>query len=178
MISVEKIIEVPPDVEVVLNGRKVTVRGPKGELTRDFSHARAEISLKENRLKLEMQWPRRKESAVIGTVKSHIESMIIGVREGFTYKLKMVFAHFPVSVKTDRDLIIIENFSGERRPRTAKIVGSSKVSIEGDDIVIRGINLGEVSQTAANIEQATRVRKKDVRVFLDGVYLYEKGVGM
>jgi len=178
MISVEKIVEVPPDVEVVLNGRKVTVRGPKGELTRDFSYAPAEISLKENKLKLEMRWPRRKESAVIGTVKSHIESMIQGVREGFTYKLKMVFAHFPVSVKTDRDLIIIENFSGERSPRTAKIVGSSKVSIEGDDIIIRGIDLGEVSQTAANIEQATRVHGKDLRVFLDGIYIYEKGIGM
>jgi len=178
MISVEKIIEVPPDVEIVLNGRKVTVRGPKGELTRDFSYIPAEISLEEDKLKLEMQWPRKKESAVIGTVKSHIESMIRGVREGFTYKLKMVFAHFPVSVKTDRDLIIIENFSGERSPRTAKIVGSSKVSIEGDDIIIRGIDLGEVSQTAANIEQATRVRKKDLRVFLDGIYVYEKGVGM
>lgn len=178
MISVEKIIEVPPDVEIVLNGRKVTVRGPKGELTRDFSYIPAEISLEEDKLKLEMQWPRKKESAVIGTVKSHIESMIRGVREGFTYKLKMVFAHFPVSVKTDRNLIIIENFSGERSPRTAKIVGSSKVSIEGDDIIIRGIDLGEVSQTAANIEQATRVRKKDLRVFLDGIYVYEKGVGM
>jgi len=178
MISVEKIIEVPPDVELLVDGEKVTVRGPKGELIRDFSHTSVEISLEDSKLKVSVPWPRRKGVAIVGTVKSHIESMILGVREGFTYRLKMVFAHFPVSVKTDRGRIIIENFSGERKPRIAKIVGSSKVSVDGDDVIVQGINLGEVSQTAANIEQSTRIRRKDPRVFLDGIYIYEKGVGM
>lgn len=178
MISVEKTIEVPPDVELLVDGGRVTVRGPKGELMRDFSHTLVEISLEDSRVKVSVLWPRRKEAAIVGTVKSHIENMVLGVREGFTYRLKMVFAHFPVSIKTERDRIIIENFSGERKPRIAKIVGSSKVSVDGDDVIVQGIDLNEVSQTAANIEQATRVRRRDPRVFLDGIYVYEKGVGM
>ena len=73
---------------------------------------------------------------------------------------------------------MIENFTGERRPRKIKIIGNVKVKIEPDDIIVEGANLEEVSQTAANIEQATRVRNKDPRVFLDGIYVYERNEGM
>jgi large subunit ribosomal protein L6 len=66
----------------------------------------------------------------------------------------------------------------ERRPRRVKIIGDTKVKIEPEDIIIQGANLEEVSQTAANIEQATRVRRKDPRVFLDGIYVYERNEGM
>jgi large subunit ribosomal protein L6 len=44
--------------------------------------------------------------------------------------------------------------------------------------VVQGLNLEDVSQTAANIEQATKVKKKDPRVFLDGIYVYEQNEGM
>lgn len=178
MISVKKTVEVPSDVEVLVDGRKVTVRGPKGELTRDFSHTMVDISKEEGMVGVSADWPRKKEGAVVGTVKSHIENMILGVKEGFTYRLKMVYAHFPISVKADRDRVIIENFGGQRISIVANIVGSSEVSVEGDDVIVQGINLEEVGQTAANIEQATRIRRKDPRVFLDGIYVYEKGVGM
>lgn len=178
MISVKKTVEVPSDVEVVVDGRKVTVRGPKGELSRDFSHTIVEISKEEGTVGVSVDWPRKKEAAVVGTVKSHIENMILGVKEGFTYRLKMVYAHFPISVKADRDRVIIENFGGQRISIVANIVGSSEVSVEGDDVIVQGIDLEEVGQTAANIEQATRIRRKDPRVFLDGIYVYEKGVGM
>jgi large subunit ribosomal protein L6 len=89
-----------------------------------------------------------------------------------------VFSHFPISVKTKEKTILIENFTGERNPRKARIIGNAQVKIQGDDVVVQGINLEEVSQTAANIEQATRIRRKDPRVFLDGVYVYEKAEGM
>ena len=178
MLSIEKTVEIPSGVEIIIDGRQVTARGPKGELTRDFSHSLVDISLEEGIVKIRKEWPRKKESAVVGTIRSLIENMILGVKEGFTYKLKMVFAHFPVSVKIDQDRVIIENFAGQRRTIIVKIIGSSKVSVEGDDVIVRGIDLEEVSQTAANIEQAERVRRKDPRVFLDGIYVYEKLVGM
>jgi large subunit ribosomal protein L6 len=178
MAYVEKTVEIPSDVEIVVDGRKVTARGPKGELTRDFSHSLVEISSEEGVVKVRKEWPRKKESAIVGTVSSLIGNMILGVKEGFTYKLKMVFAHFPVSVKTDQGRVVIENFAGQRRTIFVKIIGSSRVSVEGDDVIVQGINLEEVSQTAANIEQAARVRRKDPRVFLDGIYVYEKTVGM
>jgi len=73
--------------------------------------------------------------------------------------------------------VLIENFTGERRGRKAKIIGDVKVKVESEDVLVEGINLEDVSQTAANIEQATKVKKKDPRVFLDGIYVYERKEG-
>jgi large subunit ribosomal protein L6 len=104
--------------------------------------------------------------------------MVSGVQRGYTYKVKIVFSHFPISAKDQGKSVLIENFTGERRARHAKIIGEVKVKVEAEDIVIQGLNLEHVSQTAANIEQATRVRRKDPRVFLDGLYVYERNEGM
>jgi large subunit ribosomal protein L6 len=89
-----------------------------------------------------------------------------------------VFSHFPISAKVQGKSVLIENFTGERRARHAKIIGEVKVKVEAEDIIVQGLNLEDVSQTAANIEQATRVRRKDPRVFLDGLYVYERKEGM
>jgi large subunit ribosomal protein L6 len=83
-----------------------------------------------------------------------------------------------MSVKVQGKTVVIENFTGERRARRVKIVGAVQVKVESEDIIVEGINLEDVSQTAANIEQATKVKKKDPRVFLDGIYVYERNEGM
>lgn len=171
-------IHAPDDVEVSLEGRKVTVKGAKGTITRDFSHAPISIELRGKEIRIWAEWPRKKEAALVGTIHSHIRNMITGVSKGFTYKLKIVFSHFPISVKLQGETVLIENFTGERNPRKAKIKGDVKVKIQSDDVLIQGANLEEVSQTAANIEQATKVKKKDPRVFLDGLYVYERTEGM
>ena len=111
---------------------------------------------------------------MIGTTKAHITNMIIGVTEGFTYHMKIVFAHFPMTVKAQGDVVTIENFIGERHPRTSKIVGDAKVSVKGDEVTITGVNKEDVGQTMANLEQATKIRGKDPRVFQDGIYLVSK----
>ncbi|MGC8998078.1 MAG: 50S ribosomal protein L6 [Candidatus Bathyarchaeia archaeon] len=177
-VEVSKVVQIPDDVELTLEGKKVTVKGAKGTLTRDFSYAPVSMELKGKSLRIWANWPRKKESALVGTIYAHINNMITGVRKGFTYKLKIVFSHFPISVKVQDGMVLIENFTGERNPRKAKIVGDAKVKVVGDDVIVQGINLEDVSQTAANIEQATKVRRRDPRVFLDGIYLYEKSEGM
>ncbi|MBS7647338.1 MAG: 50S ribosomal protein L6 [Candidatus Bathyarchaeia archaeon] len=177
-VEVSKVLQIPDDVEVTLEGKKVTVKGALGSLTRDFSYAPISMELQGKTLRIWANWPRKKESALVGTVYAHINNMITGVRKGFTYKLKIVFSHFPISVKVQGNTVLIENFTGERNPRKAKIVGNAKVKVSGDDVIVQGINIEDVSQTAANIEQATKVKRKDPRVFLDGVYLYERGEGM
>ncbi|MCS7095664.1 MAG: 50S ribosomal protein L6 [Candidatus Bathyarchaeota archaeon] len=177
-VEVSKTVQIPDDVEVTLDGLKITVKGPLGTLTRDFSKSPVSIELNSKSLKVWADWPRKKESALVGTICAHINNMITGVRKGFTYKLKIVFSHFPISVKVQGKTVIIENFAGERNPRKAKIIGDVKVKVAGDDIIVQGINIENVSQTAANIEQATKIRKKDPRVFLDGIYIYERREGM
>ncbi len=173
-VEVAKTIQIPDCVEVSLEERKVTVKGQKGTLIRDFSHAPILLKLEENTIRIWAEWPRKKEAALVGTIYSHIQNMIAGVKKGFTYKLKIVFSHFPISVKVKDKTILIENFTGERSPREIKIVGEARVKVQSEDIIIQGTNLEDVSQTAANIEQGTKVKRKDHRVFLDGIYVYEK----
>ena len=171
-------IEIPEGVDGTLEGRIVTIKGEKGELVRDFSHAPIKIQLEGKTVTVQASWPRKKEAALVGTVCSHIQNMIKGVTTGFTYKMKIVFSHFPITVKIEGKTLTIQNFTGERNPRKAKIMGDTKVKIKGDDIIVQGINLEDVSQTAANIQNATKIRRKDPRVFLDGIYVYEKHEGL
>jgi len=177
-VEVSRTIQVPDDVEVSLDGRKVTVKGPKGVLTRDFSHAPILMRADGKDVRIWAEWPRKKEAALVGTLCSHIQNMITGVKKGFTYKLKVVFSHFPISVKLTDKMILVENFTGERNPRKAKVVGDVQVKIQSEDVIIQGTNLEDVSQTAANVEQATKVKRKDPRIFLDGLYVYEREEGM
>ncbi len=173
-----KSIEIPEGTEVKVEGRVVKVNGEKGELTRDFSHAPVSIELEGKTIRVHTSWPRKREAAIVGTVSSHIQNMITGVTKGFTYKLKVVFSHFPISVKVRENSVAIENFTGERSPRIAKIVGAAQVIAKGEDVIVQGIDIEEVSQTAATIEKTTKVKRKDPRVFLDGIYVYEKHEGM
>jgi len=173
-----KSIKIPEGVEVKVEERVVTLKGGKGILTRDFSHAPVYIGLDGNTVIVRANWPRKREAALVGTVCSHIQNMITGVTKGFTYKLKIVFSHFPISVKVREKTLAIENFTGERSPRIAKIVGDTKVIVKDEDVIVQGNNIEDVSQTAANIETATKIKIKDPRIFLDGIYVYERHEGI
>lgn len=176
--EVSRIIQVPEGVAINLEGKKVTVKGAKGTLERDFSFIPISINAEGNTVRVWAEWPRKKEAALVGTIHSHIQNMISGVQKGFTYKIKIVFSHFPISVKVQGKTVLIENFTGERRARKAKIIGDVKVKVEAEDVVVQGLSLEDVSQTAANIEQGTKVKRKDPRIFLDGLYVFERNEGM
>jgi len=176
--EVSRTIQVPDDVTLSVDGKKVSVKGAKGNLTRDFSFAGVNIEGEGKNVRIFAKWPRKKQIALVGTIHSHINNMITGVTKGYSYKMKIVFSHFPISIKLQGRSVLIENFTGERRPRKVEILGDVKVTIETEDIILQGSNLEEVSQTAANIEQSTKVRRKDPRVFLDGIYTYERNEGM
>ena len=172
-------IELPDGVTASLETHILTVNGPLGTCTKDFSSIRAKVTMNgNNKIRAEPFSTRKKHLATLGTTNSIIRNLVTGVTLGYTYKLKMAFAHFPMTVKVASTSVNIENSCGERTVRRAKIVGDTTASVNGDDVIVQGINLEHVSQTAANIEQMTKVKKKDQRVFLDGIYLYEKGSGM
>ncbi len=176
-------VPIPEGVEVEVRGMQVVVRGPKGSLEKDFSHARGVIIRTEEgdegrKVVVETFFANRRKKALVGTIASHIENMIVGVTKGYRYKLKIVFSHFPVTVKVDKEKgeVIIENFLGEKAPRIAKIHGNVTVKVQKDDVIVEGIDIEAVGQTAANIELATKVKDKDRRVFVDGIYIYSKEV--
>jgi len=168
------LFEVPEGVEVRFSDNILYVKGSLGEIKRDFSKIRSNISLEGNIITITSFSSRKRYRSIMNTSRSLIRNMITGVTKGFTYKLKVAYAHFPITVKIKGDEVHVENFYGERAPRISKIVGDCKFEVQEDDVIVRGISLDDVGQTAANIEQATTVKRKDQRVFLDGVYIYEK----
>jgi large subunit ribosomal protein L6 len=177
---VEKTVPIPEDVQIQLDGLKVKVTGPKGSLSEDLSHLPVNIKLTKKELSVSPRRPKKRGIAKAGTAAAHVKNMIRGVTKGFTYKLKIVYAHFPVTVKVlDREKkVLIENFIGEKTPRVIRVFGDTTVKVSGDDIIVQGTRLEDVGQTAANLETGTKIKKKDQRVFLDGIYVYEKSEGM
>jgi large subunit ribosomal protein L6 len=167
-----KELSIPENVTVEVSGNKVKVSGEKGQLERKFELVKGvKMEKTDNKIKVSAETERRKVKALVGTIIAHIKNMIEGVTQGFTYKLKVVFSHFPVTVKVEGKQVIIQNFLGSRTPRVAKIVGNTEVKIEGQDITLSGIDLENVGQTAANIELATRITGYDRRRFMDGCYI-------
>ena len=172
--AIREEIEIPEGVEVIIENNEVSVKGPNGEDSRKFTYPNVSINKEDDDVVLHTAFPKKKDKAMIGTTKAHINNMITGVTDGFTYHMKIVFAHFPMTVKVEKDIVNIDNFLGERHPRTAKIVGDSKVAVKGDEVTITGINKEHVGQTMANLEQATKIKGRDPRVFQDGIYLTSK----
>ena len=170
-------VELPAGVSATLAGRTLSVKGKLGEAKKNFDKVNVNLVLDGNKVNVTPFSHKKKDNVIVNTVVSLVGNMVTGVSKGYVYRLKVVYAHFPISVKTKGDEIHVENFVGERSPRVAKIVGGCKVSIDGDDIIVKGVSLEDVGQTAANVELATKIKRKDQRIFLDGVYIYQKGEG-
>lgn len=171
--TIKEEIEIPDGVEITISD-DLTVSGPNGKVSRKFTYPSIEITQEEDKVVLETSFPKKKDKSMLGTTKSHINNMIIGVTDGFEYKMKIIYAHFPMTVKVKGSEVVIDNFLGEKYPRTSKILGDTKVQIKGDEVTVTGINKEDVGQTMANLEQATKVKGRDPRVFQDGIYLVSK----
>ena len=169
-------VDVPEGVTVTIVDRTVTVKGQKVTLSREFPVSRINMSLVGNQVTLTCDLPKKKENALLGTFRSHITNMIIGVTDGFEYKMKIVYSHFPVKTSIKGDKFVIENFLGEKHPRTANILGDTKIVVKGDEVTLTGSDKEHVGQTTANIEQITKIKGYDPRVFQDGIYITGKGV--
>lgn len=186
----EEIITVPADVSVHIRSRIVQVEGPRGKLTKDLSHIAVTFTLPEKKTKdglqtirIEIHHGSRKNVATLRTVKSIIDNLITGVTKGYKYKMRYVYAHFPINVNIEKgadgnQVVEIRNFLGEKLVRHVKMLpGVSVEPSKGvkDQIEITGESLENVSQSAADIQQICRVRNKDIRKFLDGLYVSERG---
>ncbi len=173
----EKVVQIPEGVTVAPVPTGFKVVGKLGEIEKNFDMSLIKVEKRADSIAimLEKEEPRRKEKAKLGTIAAHLKNMIKGVSEGFQYKMKIIYIHFPMNVKVEGNEVVIKNFLGEKQPRRAKIVGNTKVEIKGNEIVLTGPNKEEVGQTAANIEQTTKTRGKDIRKFQDGIYITSKG---
>ncbi|KAL2142610.1 hypothetical protein VTI28DRAFT_1001 [Corynascus sepedonium] len=181
----EETLEVPENVKVSIKSRLVTVEGPRGKLTKDLSHIAVSFSSpKKNVIGIEIHHGVRKNVAALRTVRTIINNLIIGVTKGFKYKMRYVYAHFPINVNLDQNKetgnweVEIRNFIGEKIVRRVVMQPGVDVEIskaQKDELILSGNSLEAVSQSAADIQQICRVRNKDIRKFLDGLYVSEKG---
>ena len=171
-------LEIPENVQVTYKSRILQVTGPLGKTYKSFKKIPVSIIVSDGKISLKADGKRNKDFAIMNTARSIIRNICEGVVEGYTIKMKIVFSHFPITVKVNEKQVLIENFQGERAARVTKIWGGTKVVPKGDDVIITGHVLTDVSQTAAEIENKSRVKNKDHRVFLDGIYKFEKKKGI
>jgi len=169
----KRTVQVPEGVNVTIDKMNVDVSGSLGQLQRELWYPGIVIKKVDSEIIIETAMSRREQLAMLGTFESHLKNMITGVSKGYEYKMKTVYSHFPIQVKTEGNQVLIANFLGEKKTRKANIRGNSKVTIKGDQVIINGINREDVGQTAANIRMATKIKRFDPRVFQDGIYLVE-----
>jgi large subunit ribosomal protein L9e len=173
----------PCIVTVSVAARTVSVKGPRGTLTREFKgNSFAANLLGKRTLRVDMWFGNRKQLATLRTITTHIENMIQGVTKGYQYKMRFAYSHFPINVTInkagDGQVVEVRNFLGESRvrkvvfPPTVTVVRSANVK---DEITLEGNDLEGVSGCAARVHESCLVKRKDIRKFLDGIYVSERG---
>ena len=172
-------VDIPDNVQVFVKSRLVTVKGPRGTLQRNFRHARVDITkISKKQIKVEKWFGTKKEVAAVRTICTHIKNLIEGVIKGYKYKMRFVYAHFPINtVITEKGTLVeIRNFLGERIIRRVNMYPgvTCAQSKQKDEIIVEGNDIELVSRSAALIQQSTTVKDKDIRKFLDGIYVSEK----
>lgn len=172
---IEHTIELPEGVSASLDGITLKVNGPNGNLEREYHSSTLKLIVESDKVIVQVDLPRRKDKALAGTWNAHINNMVKGVTSGFTYNLKALYSHFPMTLKQEGNELVVNNYFGERVPRRAKILPGVKVEIKNKvELVVSGIDKELVGQTAANIERCATVKNRDRRVFQDGIYLLSK----
>ncbi len=172
--AIEKTYEIPEGVTARMEGTVFNVSGSMGSLERSMRYPQVDVRCDGEAFVVSTESDRKKIQAMCGTFVAHAKNMCIGVTEGFEYKMKVVYSHFPIQLKLSESQLEIVNFLGEKESRFARIDDGVKVTLGNDEVIVSGIDKEKVGTTAARIERATRVRNRDPRVFQDGIYIVEK----
>jgi len=180
-------VSVSSTVEISIKARKVTVKGPRGQVNKDFSHLPCEIEKLEQgakkkkgpHLRIRMWFGGYKQACAVNTLKSHINNMIVGVTEGFMYKMRLVYAHFPINtvIPKDGSSVQIKNFLGGKHIKNIDMIKGVTVRNNADvkdELIFEGFDNAAVSLCCARVNQSVNVGDKDERKFLDGIFVSEK----
>lgn len=169
----EKIL-IPKEVQLTLDQNTVKLKGQQGEVEKTFPHPKITLQMQGKELLLSVTAPTKREKRMAGTFKSHIKNMLRGVQQGHSYTMKICSGHFPMNVSVANNEFVVQNFLGEKYPRKASFPTNVQVKVEGDRVVITSLDKEAAGQTAAKIEQLTRIKGRDKRIFQDGIYIINK----
>ena len=143
-------VSVPAGVEVSINGNEVTVKGPKGELTRSFYSALTLEQAEDNSIVVTRPDDERDSRAQHGLTRTLINNMVIGVSEGYSKTLELVGVGYRAAVKGDK----LEMNLGFSHP--VIVEKPEGINFECPDqakIVVSGIDKQQVGQVAADIRK-------------------------
>jgi large subunit ribosomal protein L6 len=169
-------VDVPKGVTFSLRGRQLLAKGPLGTVERPFPVDALELTSSGNQATITLRIPahRKRSQALLRTWTAHLRNLSGSLTLGVEARLKIVAAHFPMKVQVKENHLLIENFLGEKHPRSSDLLPGTSARVEGEFVVLSGYDVEQVGQSAANIERASRIREYDPRVFQDGIYLVER----
>ena len=169
-------VEVPKGVSFTVADRQLRAKGPLGSIVRPFPSDALELTSSKGVATLTLRLPshRKRSQALLKTWAAHLRNLAGSLTLGVEARLKVVAAHFPMKVQVRENHILIENFLGEKHPRSSDLTPGTSAKVEGDLVILSGYDVEQVGQSAANIERTIRIRDYDPRVFQDGIYLVER----
>ena len=175
---IEKTVEVPKNIKVdmkqIRGGFTVKIEGPKGNIEKSFTRISVNISYENNKFVISSHFGKKREAALVGTIAGHLNNMIKGVNELYTYQVQVITSHFPATVEVQKSIILIKNLYGRRDPIKVPYDPSVNIKIKADIVTLTGIDKEKVSQVAARLAESSRLRgrrSKDPTVFQDGLYV-------
>jgi large subunit ribosomal protein L6 len=172
----QEAIDVPPSVTFVVGPGTLRAKGPLGSIERPYPSDVLELSAAKGTVTLTLKIPadRKQAQSLLKTWAAHVRNLAGGLTFGVEARMKVVAAHFPMKVSVRGEELVIENFLGEKFPRTTRLRPGTTAAVEGDIVTLSGHDVEQVGQSAANIERVTHIRDYDPRVFQDGIYLIER----
>jgi large subunit ribosomal protein L6 len=175
--KVEKFVEIPQGMNVSISGNEMIFKFNGKETRKRFNLGKIVISIKDNKISVCAEKSTKRELKMIGTIVAHLNNLMKGTKENFVYQLEICNVHFPMTLKVEGDLVKIKSFLGEKIERKARILPNAKVEIKGNKIEVSSYDIEAAGQTAANLEQATKIRNRDRRIFQDGIFITETPKG-
>jgi len=169
-----KNVKIPENVEVTINGNLVEVTGQEGKLEKNFDILNLVFEKKDKEIIIGNKNSTKRDKRMANTIIAHLKNMIKGVQKKFEYKLKICFSHFPFTVEIKGRDVTIKNFLGEKFPRTVELPKGVEAEVDKEIITIRSVDKELAGQAAAKFEGATKISKRDRRIFQDGIYMINK----
>jgi large subunit ribosomal protein L6 len=167
-------VAVPGDIVCEKEGNYLICKKGSHELRRKFMIHGTSFEVSGKNVKMVSEKANKKTISCVKAFSAHLRNMFIGLEKGFVYEMEICNVHFPMTVKVEENKLIVTNFLGEKEKRIAKIVPHVKVEIKGNKLTVSGQDIEAAGQTAANIEKATLISKRDRRVFQDGIFITSK----